>query len=476
MVHCINTKSQDFIDLLQATKLKEPILRAKIGLWQQRNNNYDAYPTSEQILYPEIGNVIKEINFPNYRPDARIEEKYFSNSRVVKMSNVIESISTSSHPLNELAKHLLDFSSINNVNVVLDNMDSYQLDKIKASGYYDPSQNKIRIAKDGKIVNGSAETLILHEALHALSYAALRKDGIYTKAFRELYSYSVDKLGEYNVETKEGYYGNYTIDEFFVALFTDSKFIKKLQEIEPINKKEFNNLLQEVFDNILKLLKLDTNPSLYNQAFSVATNILSEEKQYVDDLESRMVEEADYISQIREEKPIKEGVADIFEKNPELVFIGTAQEYSNYLDTIFPDSKVKDIVYHGTKGEKFNKFKPSEKGEFGKGVYFGNYQTALQSTDKLDDFTLEPKKGFDKNKIIPAIINTQNTYIRDLGGIGTRNEYVVEPEQIHILGGEEDMRMFQEYMDFKNNVKDYFNLNEEESKFVQDNSNLNFNC
>ena len=31
-------------------------------------------------------------------------------------------------------------------------------------------------------------------------------------------------------------------------------------------------------------------------------------------------------------------------------------------------------------------------------------------------------------------------------------------------------------MNFKNNVKDYFNLNEEESKFVQDNSNLNFNC
>ena len=123
------------------------------------------------------------------------------------------------------------------------------------------------------------------------------------------------------------------------------------------------------------------------------------------------------------------------------------QLYSQYLDTIFPDSKVKDIVYHGTKGEKFDKFKSSEKGEFGKGVYFGNYQTALENTDETDDFTLEPKKGFDKNKIISAIINTQNTYTRDLGNNGTRNEYVVEPEQIRILGGKEDIEGFKEFVD-----------------------------
>lgn len=374
--NCINTKSQEFIDLLQATKLKEPILKAKIGLWQQKNNNYESYPTAEQVLYPEIANVIKQINFPEYRPDEAVEEKYFSNSKVRKMSSIIDSISRSSHPLNELAKELFNFSSINNVNVFLDNVDSYPIDKIKASGYYDPSKREIRIAKNGKVRNGAAEKLILHEALHALSYNALRKDGIYTKTFRELYSYSLSKFGEYNPETKEGDYANYTIDEFFVALFTDSKFVKKLQETEPLDKKEFNNLLQEVFDHILKLLKLDNNLSLYNQAFSVATNILSEEKQYVDDLESRIAEEASYLSQSEESRPIKEGVAEVFEQNPELILIGTAQDYSDYLDT-----------------------------------------TETPTTEG-----------------------------------------------------------FVEYMDFKNNVKDYFNLNEEESKFVQDKSNLNFNC
>ena len=77
-----------------------------------------------------------------------------------------------------------------------------------------------------------------------------------------------------------------------------------------------------------------------------------------------------------ENKPIKEGVAKVFEQTPELVLIGTAQEYSDYLDT-----------------------------------------------------TTDPS-----------------------------------------------MEGFQEYMDFKNNVKDYFNLNEEDAKFVKDISNLKLNC
>ena len=60
---------------------------------------------------------------------------------------------------------------------------------------------------------------------------------------------------------------------------------------------------------------------------------------------------------------IKEGVDKVFEEHPELVLSGTAQEYSDYLDTIFPDSKVKDIVYHGTSFGKFDKFSKNELGK-----------------------------------------------------------------------------------------------------------------
>jgi hypothetical protein len=45
---------------------------------------------------------------------------------------------------------------------------------------------------------------------------------------------------------------------------------------------------------------------------------------------------------------IKEGVEELFESNPELGSIGTPQQYSQYLDSIFPDSKVKGLVYRGS--------------------------------------------------------------------------------------------------------------------------------
>lgn len=37
------------------------------------------------------------------------------------------------------------------------------------------------------------------------------------------------------------------------------------------------------------------------------------------------------------DKSIKEGVDFVFEQNPELSKIGSRQQYSEYLDTIFPD-------------------------------------------------------------------------------------------------------------------------------------------
>ena len=50
-----------------------------------------------------------------------------------------------------------------------------------------------------------------------------------------------------------------------------------------------------------------------------------------------------------------EGIEYVFSQSPELASIGSKAQYLQYLSTIFPDSKVKDIVYHGTK-TKFDKF------------------------------------------------------------------------------------------------------------------------
>lgn len=100
---------------------------------------------------------------------------------------------------------------------------------------------------------------------------------------------------------------------------------------------------------------------------------------------------------------IKKGVSELFESNPELSKIGTQSQYSQYLDTIFPDSAIKNIVYHGTDivFDKFDKSKignktkyPATKYRMPHGFYFTkDYNVAKNDWGKL---------------VISAIINLKN--------------------------------------------------------------------
>ena len=171
------------------------------------------------------------------------------------------------------------------------------------------------------------------------------------------------------------------------------------------------------------------------------------------------------------------------------------QLYSQYLDTIFPNSKVKDIVYHATK----NKNKILEEG------FDKNYLTSrtgisnkfwdptgeLEKRNKLGFFFAKngqsivlSLQGFGerfsgselKNSVLPTILNLTNPQVIDdldtskvkegydgiisteefhipdnAGGIDyTDTIYVApEPEQIHILGNKEDIKGFKQFIDLK---------------------------
>ena len=194
-------------------------------------------------------------------------------------------------------------------------------------------------------------------------------------------------------------------------------------------------------------------------------------------------------TQIPTSNIIKPGVAELFESNPELanavysaLGFGTQpqipsqqkqqaqQQYSQYLDTIFPDSKVKDIVYHGTTAQ-FDKF--NTRPDKTSGSRYTN-EAAFFTTD----IELANKYGKDiGGKTIYSLVNLTNpkTYRKkgeglDLskprsfteevrtklqqegfdGAVNTRydGEYAVfEPEQIHILGGKQDIEGFKNWVD-----------------------------
>ena len=161
--------------------------------------------------------------------------------------------------------------------------------------------------------------------------------------------------------------------------------------------------------------------------------------------------------------PIKPGVTELFESNSELASIGTPQQYSQYLDTIFPDSKVKDIVYHGTL-DKFESFDKSKIGkniikDRPKGFYFTRKNVAENiygSYPSIDASTGE--QILQKGNLISVIINTKGQYQSiqekdDVSGYGDFVEYeshvVFEPEQIHILGSKQDIEGFKQFTENK---------------------------
>jgi hypothetical protein len=165
---------------------------------------------------------------------------------------------------------------------------------------------------------------------------------------------------------------------------------------------------------------------------------------------------------------VKEGVPELFESNPELAAIGTPEQYSAYLNSIFPDSKVKDIVYHGSLDE-ITKFNENQ--------HFGTPDQAnLRVLRKADD-----EDRYDDIRIYPALINVSNskevndagfdwskeiqkakkegfdslTYFNEgenyAGSEGdykySDNSYLVfSPKNSHILGNKQDIEGFKKFV------------------------------
>lgn len=104
-----------------------------------------------------------------------------------------------------------------------------------------------------------------------------------------------------------------------------------------------------------------------------------------------------------EQSHIKEGVNFVFSEHPALEKIGTKEQYSNYLETIFPQSKIKDITYHGTgEGERFESFDTS------KGVHAPNFGRGIYvTTDKLELEKYTRRGGH----IVSLMVDVQNPLI-----------------------------------------------------------------
>jgi hypothetical protein len=213
-------------------------------------------------------------------------------------------------------------------------------------------------------------------------------------------------------------------------------------------------------------------------AYRILNNLMFdvEELAYYEDIIKQYPEYASTLS--TNENPVKDFFEnDIFEQAEKEKFEITSKQkqqaqqlYSQYLDTIFPDSKVKDIVYHGT-NSKFDKFVIPER-------TFSEYDDELKKMVQLkgkgaayftDKKSLAEQSGKSKKaeNVLSAVINLKNpkettsqvgvddniiNLRKSFDGYVYTNikaNYIVqavfEPEQIHILGNQEDIEGFKEF-------------------------------
>jgi hypothetical protein len=146
---------------------------------------------------------------------------------------------------------------------------------------------------------------------------------------------------------------------------------------------------------------------------------------------------------------IKEGVDFVFEQSPELIKIGTKEQYSEYLDKIFPDSKFKDIVYHGT-NMKLDEIKFKSLGlssahfidnkEFAK--LWSEEKVNFMETGSPEVYAVVVNISDDENDWHNGFINKY-----DNAGDVTGNEITMRRENdVHLLGSKQDIEKFKEFV------------------------------
>jgi hypothetical protein len=147
------------------------------------------------------------------------------------------------------------------------------------------------------------------------------------------------------------------------------------------------------------------------------------------------------LSSILEEnlpEEVRPGVEELFDSNPELASIGTQEQYSAYLDTIFPDSQVKDIVYHRSD------------------IQFDNFDNNRlnKETGGVFDFSKTTGNTQYGKYLHSVLLNIKNLKEGFEGGDGYINEImsgekiysVKDSAQTHILGNEQDIKGFKEFV------------------------------
>lgn len=166
---------------------------------------------------------------------------------------------------------------------------------------------------------------------------------------------------------------------------------------------------------------------------------------------------------IKEEPKIKKGVDFVFEQHSELEKIGSKEEYSRYLDSIFPESKVRDIVYHGGLEERTSWRNNQHFGTKGAALHRAEFIKQVRARLDLKPFLypvllniINIKRVEDADYVWESVVNEAEkekynglVYINNQEDKNVDSYVVFDPENIHILGSEKDLENFKKFVESK---------------------------
>jgi len=254
--------------------------------------------------------------------------------------------------------------------------------------------------------------------------------------------------------------------------------IERGKTVESINELR-EKISQQIIEQESLLLNEDKKIETINLSVKLSEEKVEEERRAINlDTEIKNInnEAKELVIETQEKLFEKSGISFVFENNPELAKIGTPEQYSKYLDTVFPESKITQngksvIMYHNTQNS-FNindfdskrtmYFTSSLEGHFQPNkntitallniknpIYMDAYDiTNKTEKEKVSKYITENKDGLIANndvykeRILESSKNPED-YKQDL----LFPEVVVfEPDQIYILGSEEDIEGFKEFI------------------------------
>jgi hypothetical protein len=220
----------------------------------------------------------------------------FGDSDSTTVKNALEVIAKEDNKVTKLlANKLLRFLS-NDTKVVISSLEEMQ--KIKGNkdnigGLYDHNTNIVHIRPD------MPSRILLHEILHAFTVQQLKGNSQAKKDLDSIYNNLKKEYPEL-----EGEYAMSNLDEFLVGVFTDPKFMTKLQSIPSTTNKNISvwedlmNVLSEVLTS-LGFSKAKSK-SILEESMEAAIRVLEDAKSERESVESMYSDEAFDTSQFED--------------------------------------------------------------------------------------------------------------------------------------------------------------------------------